>query len=390
MTPRTYVDVHLLHSVPPSCINRDDTGSPKSAIYGGVRRSRVSSQAWKRATRKRFEDVLESQDLGVRTKRVVDLVERALVQQQPSLEKADGESLATAVVIASGLKLAKARNSERMDTEFLVLVSAQQAAALADLASETLRESDGNTAAAVKILGEKDAKKRAKEILGQGNSVDLALFGRMVANDTDLNVDASCQVAHALSVHAADAEFDYFTAVDDLKKDSEEEGARDAGAGMIGTVEFSSSTLYRYASINVEALAESLGDEAMTLRGIEAFIDSFVRSMPTGKVNTFANHTLPEAIVISVREDQPVSYVGAFERPVTAGESGGFAVTAAQVLVAWAGSVAENYGTAPVATWVAGLGEAGDIVASLGDRIPFSGLPHAVAEAAVARLGDSA
>lgn len=382
---RTYIDIHLLQTVPPSCVNRDDTGSPKTAVYGGVRRARVSSQSWKRATRRKFEGELDKDDLGVRTKRVVEMVSELLIKKG-SLDREAAAELATAAVQAAGLKLTKARKSDRQDTEFLVLVSNQQAAALAELAADTLRAA-GDVAGAVASLGQADAKRAAKAVLGQGNSIDLALFGRMVANDTDLNVDASCQVAHAISVHAADPEFDYFTAVDDLKgagEDADDPG--DAGAGMIGTVEFTSATLYRYASINVDALDENLGEREMTRRAIAAFLSSFARSMPTGKVNTFANYTLPEAIVVSIRDDQPVSYVGAFENPVVA--DGGYVAPAAAALRDWAAEVTKMYGSEPVRTWVAGMGSVGGMLAELGERTTVATLPATVAAAAVERLSE--
>lgn len=387
MTDRTFIDVHILQTVPPSCINRDDTGSPKTAQFGGVRRARVSSQAWKRVTRKAFDDLLQQGDLGVRTKRVVEFVVESLDAQNLGAEGA--AELAAAVVTSAGLKLAKDRKSERLDTEFLVLVSRQQAEALAALASEALEASAGDLAVAIKDLGSPDRKKQAKRVLSQGNSVDLALFGRMVANDTDLNVDASCQVAHALSVHAAGNEFDYFTAVDDWKEsEADTDGPADAGAGMIGTVEFTSATLYRYAAINVEALLANLGDPAMAERGIAAFLQAFVTSMPTGKKNTFANNTLPEAVVVSIRSDQPVSYVGAFESPVQA--SGGFLRPAAEALAGWAGETAAAYGVDPVQTWVVGVGPAKEALAGLGEQITFANLPAAVAHEALVRVAEPA
>lgn len=382
----TYIDFHLLQTVPPSCVNRDDTGSPKSAMYGGSRRARVSSQAWKRATRHRFKDELDEQDLGVRTKRVVEMVASRL-RENSAVDGETAEALAAAVVQAAGLQLAKARKSERQDTEFLVLVSRQQAVALAELAAAAYVEA-GDVAAATKSLGEPDAKRQAKAVLGQGNSVDLALFGRMVANDTDLNVDASCQVAHAISVHAADSEFDYFTAVDDLKVRAGDGEQGDAGASMIGTVEFTSATLYRYASINVNALAHNLGDDEMTRRAIRAFASSFIRSMPTGKANTFANFTLPEAVVVSIRSDQPVSYVGAFEGPVEA--DGGYMVPAAAALCDWAKGTVAMYGVAPLHTWVAGMGQVGAVISELGETSSVAALPDLVASAAIERLAEQA
>lgn len=387
-TTRTYLDFHILQSVPPSCINRDDTGSPKSALYGGVRRARVSSQSWKRATRRRFAEELDQSDLGVRTKRVVELVGERL-SGLADLDPDSVKELAVAAVGATGLKLTKARKSDRLETEFLVLVSSQQADALAGLAASALEQVEGDLNAAVKTLGSTESKREAKRVLGQGNSVDLALFGRMVANDTDLNVDATCQVAHALSVHAADSEFDYFTAVDDLKGVGDDpDSDRDSGAGMIGTVEFASATLYRYASINVDGLAASLGDRPMTQRGIEAFARAFVLSMPTGKVNTFANHTLPELVLVSLREDQPVSLVGAFEKAVQAADGGGYTTRAADALADWQHRTAEAYGVSPVTSWLVNVGPVTSQVEALGERVAFTDLPAAVAAAAVARLAE--
>lgn len=385
MSTNTYIDIHLLQTVPPSCVNRDDTGSPKTAMYGGVRRARVSSQSWKRATRKQFEKELEENDLGIRTKQVVELVAKEL-NGLSELDEAEKAELAAAVITAAGLKLAKARKGDRVETQYLVLISHQQARALAEQAREAFSDAE-NLDGAVKFLGTADAKKAAKAVLRQGNSIDLALFGRMVADDTDLNVDASCQVAHALSVHAADTEFDYFTAVDDMKDEkSGGDDPGDAGAGMIGTVEFTSATLYRYASINVGALDTSLGDRAMTERAIRAFLTSFTRSMPTGKVNTFANFTLPEAVVVSIRDDQPISFVGAFENPIA--PSSGYVTRATAALVKWASDVTDMYGSEPVRTWVAGMGEVGEHLAALGETGTVATIPDLVAAAAVARLSE--
>jgi CRISPR system Cascade subunit CasC len=374
---RIYVDVHLLHTVPPSCINRDDTGTPKTARYGGVRRARVSSQAWKRATRTQFLRELDERELGVRTKRVVEMVAEHIAGSGTEVDDEGRTALAESVVKVAGLKLEKARRGERSETEFLVLVSWQQAASLARIAVDALAGAAGDVDGAIAALA-KEAR-AAKRALAQGHSIDLALFGRMVANDTDLNVDAACQVAHAISVHAADPEFDYFTAVDDLKdRQGEQSEAADSGAGMIGTVEFTSATLYRYASIDVVELATNLGDADMAQRGLEAFLRAFVTSMPTGKINTFANHTLPEAVMVSVRSDQPVSYVGAFEKPVVADGAGGFSLGAASALAGWATSLNATYGVGPARTWVSGVGNVGAALGGLGDEVTFAQMPSAV------------
>ena len=144
--------------------------------------------------------------------------------------------------------------------------------------------------------------------------MDMALFGRMVADDPSLKYNAAAQVAHSISTHAVKNEYDYFTAVDDCQTDS-------TGAGHLGTVEYNSSTLYRYATVNVLELAEQLGAE-QAAETVRAFGEAFLFSMPTGRQNSFANRTLPDAVYVTLREDQPVNLCGAFERAVSRGEQG--------------------------------------------------------------------
>ncbi len=357
----TYVDIHVLQSVPPSCINRDDTGSPKSAIYGGVPRARVSSQSWKHAVRLDFKDHVDNTQLGRRTKRVVETVASAIGQQAEDL-KESAPKLAAAAFTAAGIKVAepKRKKSDPEDAParaaesgYLVFLSAAQIENLAEAVVRIVHE-EGPDAV-------KDHKKDLKTILKQDNSIDVALFGRMVADDTDLNVDAACQVAHALSTHAVTPEFDFFTAVDDVKKDT---GGEDAGAGMMGTVEFNSATLYRFATIDVDALRGNLGARNATLEAVRQFVESFVRSMPTGKINTFANRTLPEAVVLAVRDDQPVSWVGAFERPVR--EHGeGIVTPSIEALVSSASSIDEMYGHGAIVQWAATLPEYRGLVSQI-------------------------
>jgi CRISPR system Cascade subunit CasC len=360
------IDVHVIQSVPPSNINRDDTGSPKTAIYGGVRRARVSSQAWKRATRRDFERYLDSSDFGVRTKRAVELLGKRIAELNPSL--AD-QSVARAIEVleAAELKTKEKRKATEGDaplTEYLMFFSNVQLEKLASLAAS----SEGPI-----------SKKDAKAILKAGNSYDLALFGRMVANDADLNVDAACQVAHAISTHAVSNEFDYFTAVDDKNPDEE------TGAGMIGTVEFNSATLYRYATVNVDALFSNLGNAEATRRAAEAFVRSFVESMPSGKKNTFANGTMPEAVVVMARDDRAVNLVGAFESPVPARE-GGYVRASAMQLATHAKEVASAYGSVPVYTWVTRLGDSTAALDDLAERVPFDALVKELGARVVAAL----
>ena len=298
---RTIIDVHVLQTVPPSNLNRDDTGSPKTAVYGGVRRARVSSQAWKRAARRDFADQLDSSELGTRTKRVVELLRDRIVAARPSTSEEDAQAAAAEVLSDAGIVLKEPRNKKGAPPEssYLLFLSAQQIDALGRLAIESLEG------------GSKPDKKTAQALVKGKNSVDLALFGRMVADVTDLNVDAACQVAHALSTHAVETEYDYFTAVDDHKAADEEE---DAGAGMIGTVEFTSATLYRYATIDVDLLAKNLGDPAATERAVSAFlraaqqgdVDGLVRLLHPAVTRTADPQALPPGAAQRVRGAQAV------------------------------------------------------------------------------------
>lgn len=328
-----YIDIHILQSVPPSNINRDDTGSPKTAKFGGVTRARVSSQAWKKATRDSFPDYLDANELAYRTKRVPDLIAAAIREKMPEISENEAADGAKELLGALGL------NVKDAETEYLVFFGARQIDKLAELAVQALED------------GEKVDKKEAKKILDVKkcpylNAVDIAMFGRMVADAPDLNVDASVQVAHAISVSGAETEFDYFTALDDKAPED------NAGAAMIETTEFTSAMFYRYANVDVFHLCENLGSPAAATKGIEAFLKSFVKSMPTGKQNSFANRTLPSAVVIQLRDSQPVSLVNAFERPVAASRDKSQLACAAEALVSQEKDINTAFGTAPQHTFV--------------------------------------
>ncbi|NNM46439.1 type I-E CRISPR-associated protein Cas7/Cse4/CasC [Knoellia koreensis] len=321
----TYVCVHVLQDVPPANLNRDDNGTPKQAVYGGVDRLRVSSQAWKRATRMHFRERMDRDAQGIRTRRLHGILTKALEDRGKDHEAAKAlakESLGT-------LKITPDRNNEAQSS-YLLFAGRRQLEELADALA-----ADGADAKSVD----------AAEILGSTHPLDVALFGRMVADMTQLNVDAAAQVAHAISTHAAPTQFDYFTAVDDQQEKDE------AGAGMIGTVEFNSGTLYRYAVVGVEQLVENMGDREEAIAGIGQFIESFVQSMPTGKQNTFAAHTRPALVLVEVRDDQPVSLVSAFESPVRPrfedGHSTGYMGASLERLARHHRSEAERWGDEP-------------------------------------------
>ncbi|MDN6596145.1 MAG: type I-E CRISPR-associated protein Cas7/Cse4/CasC, partial [Lentilactobacillus parabuchneri] len=227
-----YLDLNVLQTVPSSNINRDDTGAPKTALYGGVTRSRVSSQSWKRAIRTTFKD--SGVTTGIRTKEAVQLLADKLQTLDSDLDEVAAIAKSAAVYGAAGIKVSKTN-----ETGALLLISPGQIEKLAQYATDH---------------DELD-KKEVKQVLKSDNSLDLALFGRMVADNPELNVEGSAQVAHAISTHEVVPEFDYYTALDDLQADDT------SGAAMLGTIEFNSSTLYRYANIIVNELIHNLGDE---------------------------------------------------------------------------------------------------------------------------------
>jgi CRISPR system Cascade subunit CasC len=391
---RIFLDVHALQTVPPSNLNRDDTGAPKSAVYGGVPRARVSSQAWKRATRTYFKDehLLDPSELGVRTKKIVDVVADRITALDPSLEREQALRLADETVKAAGLKTevpkrkaAAAKDGEpepAPQSKYLVFLSTRQLDGLARLAVE-------GAADITAFLKDNDNKGRAKQIADTHHSVDIALFGRMVADDADINVDAAVQVAHALSVHRVDNESDYYTAVDDENTDAE------TGAGMIGTVDFNSATLYRYAALGVHQLAANLGqglreDEPHTdpvRRAVEAFVHGFVASLPTGKINTFGHHTLPDAVIVKLRTTRPVSFVAAFEDAVR-GESGGYVREACERLAEYIPDIERAYGDEDTTlTWVLRVGPNTHKLAGLGTEArTIADLVTAVGQAVAERL----
>lgn len=301
---RMYADFHVIQTVPPSCVNRDDTGSPKTAVFGGATRARVSSQAWKHEMRKTFKDDNQSW----RTKRVYELLCEELKRRDVSDDKVEALAINAIMAILQPKKEKEKKTREKASEEMdaLLFISQKQIESLAALVAE---HPDWEFRS-----GDSGQRKRANEVLKGEPSVDIALFGRMVASNSNLNADAAAQVAHAISTHAIHNEYDYFTAVDDCSSED------NAGAGHLGTVEFNSSTLYRYATVNVGELAKSLKTD--TASAVRSFGDAFIRSMPTGKQNTFANRTRPDAVYVTIRGDQPVNLAGAFEKPIVAGQNG--------------------------------------------------------------------
>ena len=343
---RLFVDFHVIQTVPPSCINRDDTGSPKTAVYGGSTRARVSSQAWKHAMRDYFKLSIPKEELGVRTKYVRGKIADEIQKLNGKLSREECENWAGVILGKAAArnkdkgqekKQEDSYNKEELDT--LLYISWEQIRDLAKLVVDTIPE-EGE-------LGkeeEKDLKEKAREKLMDNPSFEMILFGRMVATDSSLKYDAAAQVAHSISTHAVHNEYDYFTAVDDLKVGDS------SGAGHLGTVEFNSSTLYRYATVSLAAFKEWVGNPAKVIR---TFSEAFIYSMPTGKQSTFANRTVPDAVYITIREDQPVNFSGAFEDAVVS--RNGFSKPSAERLVEYVKKSYQNFVEVP--TYAFGTGE---------------------------------
>lgn len=315
------IEIHILQNFAPSNLNRDDTGSPKDALFGGVRRARISSQCLKRATReyvRNHPNGLPQETLALRTKRLVQV----LVEQLAAKGRAKEEAQQKVVQALGGMGL---KVDAEGKTQYLLFLGRQEIARIAGLIDQHW---DGLVAPQTEEEGSKkkakDAKKAGREavpdeikkalggVLDGGKALDLALFGRMLADLPEKDQDAACQVAHAISTHAVERDFDFYTAVDDLKPDD------NAGAGMIGTVEFNSACFYRYAALDLEKLRENLqGDTELMLRGLEAFLRAVVKAKPSGKQNSFAAHNDPEYVLFTVRQEaDPRNLANAFEKPV--------------------------------------------------------------------------
>jgi CRISPR system Cascade subunit CasC len=247
-----FIEFHVIQNFAPSNLNRDDTGAPKDALFGGHRRARVSSQCFKRAIRLKAGSLagVSAANQGVRTRKLKQLLEARLAERN----RADAGPRIEVALAAAGLKV-----KEDGNTEYLLFLGNGEIDAFVELIDKHW-DALGAPASPGEKKSKKEAKasappevvKEAKALLDGKKAVDVALFGRMLADMPGVNQDAACQVAHAISTHRVEREFDYFTAVDDKA------GADEADAGMIGQVEFNSATFYRYAVIDARKLVENL------------------------------------------------------------------------------------------------------------------------------------
>ena len=299
-----FVQMHILTAYPPSNPNRDDLGRPKTAIIGGISRMRISSQALKRAIRTNdaFRSALTG-NLGERTQRMGDKVRLHLLEQGASEDKA--LEIARNIAALFG-KIKGEKDANPAYTEQLAFISPEERAAAFDLAEKAL---SGEA-----LPKEKELAKQV--LITADGAVDIAMFGRMLADNPDFNRDAAVQVAHAFTTSRVDIEDDYYTAVDDLKTAEE-----DAGAGFIGEAGFGAGVFYLYICVNRELLLKNLsGDTKLAGRALSALVRAAATASPSGKKNSFANHVRAEYLLLESGDSQPRSLASAFTKSVGSGD----------------------------------------------------------------------
>lgn len=293
MKKRLYVTIHVLQTMPASCINRDDTGSPKETIYGGAIRARVSSQAWKRAMKIYFSEMGE--ETGLRTREIQKLLVEKLIQKGITEEDAIKFAI-------QALKSANLISDKENKKPIMLYLSEAQINAMIELIEKKMVKG--------KDYPDKNYTTDLKKAVSDHPTGDMLLFGRMMAMDPSLSYDAACQVAHAFSVNETREEYDYFTAVDEFVEDH-------TGAGHIDSKSYNSGVYYRFANINLSDTSELIRmDKPNAVKYAKSFIEAFIRSLPSGSCNSFANTTLPDVVMIELRDDNPVSYAPAFIEPV--------------------------------------------------------------------------
>jgi len=315
---KRFLQLHLLTSYPPSNLNRDDLGRPKTALMGGANRLRISSQSLKRAWRK--SDIFESAlagHIGKRTKSMGVEVFKTLIEK--GVKEKDAIEWARKIAgvfgkVKSQPKKAKKdddkeseknnKKYEQFEIEQLCHFSPEEENAINELVD------------AIASSGEAPSDDQLKLLRKDISAVDIALFGRMLADNPKHNIEASAQVAHAITTHKVAVEEDFFTAVDDLNK-----GEEDRGAGHLGETEFSSGLFYLYICINREQLKDNLcGDGVLVKKTITALVEAMATIAPSGKQNSFASRARASYILCETGDQQPRSLSVSFLKAIK-GES---------------------------------------------------------------------
>ena len=330
-----FVEVHMIQNFAPANLNRDDTNNPKDCEFGGVRRARVSSQCIKRSIRTApIFSQMTGVETGERTKWLIRLLSQPLLEAGKPEEEVN--ALLPSFVAAHVSKLDTKAPGK---TAVLLYVSKSE---VADMAQMLLDNWDA-------LLDEQSREAKIKELSkalikkhkSWTSAPDIALFGRMLAEKPELNLEAACQVAHAISTHRVTMEMDFYTAVDDLNPEDT------AGAGMMGFTGFDSACFYRYARIDWRQLLQNLQDDVdLARRTVQAFLHAAVATVPSGKQNAFAAYSPPNFLLAVVRQDGMAwSLVNAFEKPVRPQRDAGLVAPSVAALDAYWGRLCQIYGT---------------------------------------------
>lgn len=308
-------EIHMLKNYPPTNLNRDENGAPKTCLFGGVNRGRISSQCLKRTWRKSefFQQEIGRENLGIRTRKLPELVGNKLLEMG-----VDSKFVEIVVPKISGFGTKDGKENKKSNfTAQVIFFCPSDIQAAADAVKKVLDSCKSEKD--VKDLEGKDLQAAVKGAKDRAVSLDIALFGRMVTSDAFRDVDASMQVAHAISTNKVAVESDFFTAMDDLIcRDS----ADIAGAGHLNDIDYNSSCYYVYASLDTEILEENLKAVADAKEVISKAIPALLRTMaftnPSGKQNSFAGHVLPGAVLVECKSIKiPTNLANAFVKPVS-------------------------------------------------------------------------
>lgn len=389
-----FVQIHMLTSMPPGNLNRDDTGQPKKCIFGGVTRSRISSQCIKRNIRLSQEFTQAFGDaLACRTLYLPKMIEEAVVGPHLDIPPEDLDSIKAA--IAAKFRKEKSAKPESDESEedpatgqdagetidktgqlvFFPPIFAQKIAELvAALRKESPNLYDHLLGRHTKKLKAEEKKKLDKALTpffgaveeeSKAITVDIGLFGRMTTSDLVINVEAACQVAHAIGTHEAIIESDYFTAMDDRKSIYATSQTERAGAAFLGSGEtetfFNSSVYYNYLNVDLRSLRKNV--PGLSLEGAAkaagVLLRAAVLSNPTGKQNSFAAHGMSEFILVEASATRrPISYANAFLRVMEGGIGQNLMTNSSLALQQYIDSVAAAYAPTDTHRMIVAVGSA--------------------------------
>jgi CRISPR system Cascade subunit CasC len=330
------IELHILQSFPVSCLNRDDVGAPKTATFGGVTRARISSQCLKRAIRELAQDLSPKLFAGNRSRLIITPLADALKKHGVADSKATDIAKQIGDYLATADEAAAKKGELKVKT--LMFLSPAEVEALAKELAAIVKKDPKS----------KDLEKavaKACKLAALKDAADIAIFGRMVASDHSLTLEGAGLFSHALSTHRADNDIDFFSAVDDLQE------AGEAGAGMTGTLEFTSATYYRYAALNLNLLTDPTHLGELTSAERKEVVGTFVRAailaVPSARKNSMNAHTLPCFVLGLVKDrGQPLQLINAFEKPVAS--SNGIADVSIAALKAHHEQLKQTWGIKPM------------------------------------------